>query len=107
MKATFLIAALAILMGSASYAQKKTAGNNGKIGKLSITAFNSINANGNRMVSAIKPNSTALSEADQQLLMQVAAGGQRQLALSQAIVDKATNPQVKLLARRKWKSKRM
>lgn len=75
-----------------------SAGSTDKIGKMTIAAFNSINAKGNEMVSAIEPTTAKLSEADKQLMMKVAAGGQRQLALSQAIVDKATNEQVKVLA---------
>lgn len=73
-------------------------GNNGKIGKMPVSAFNAINQKGNKMVSAIKPTSAPLSAADQQLMLQVAAGGQRQLAISQAVIDKVTDPQVKLLA---------
>jgi putative membrane protein len=75
--------------------------NNGtptRIGRLNLNAFNAINENGNRMVAAVTATNTALSEADQQLLMQVAAGGQRQLAISRAVLEKVTNPQVKLLA---------
>ena len=70
-----------------------------KIGKMTVSAFNSLNAKGNQMVSAIKPAKGTLSQGDQQLLMEIAAGGQRQLAMSQAVVDKLTNPQAKLLAR--------
>jgi putative membrane protein len=98
MKVTFL-AALMVLFGSiTSTAQTTSNGTGNKIGKLTVAAFNLINKNGNKLVSAIKPTSSPLSDADQQLLMQVAAGGQRQLALSQALVDKVTNQQVKLLA---------
>ena len=73
-------------------------GTNGKIGRMAVSTFNSINQKGNQMVSAIKPTNAPLSTADQQLLLQVAAGGQRQLAISQAVIDKVTDPQVKLLA---------
>jgi putative membrane protein len=97
MKAT-LIAAAVMLLGSMGVQAQKSSNGTGKIGKLTVAAFNSINKNGNKMVSAIKPTSTALSNADQQLLMQVAAGGQRQMALSQALLDKVSSEQVKLLA---------
>jgi putative membrane protein len=93
-----LLAAALILCGSISVQAQKTSNGTGKIGKLSVASFNAINKNGNKMVSAIKPSATPLSDADQQLLMQVAAGGQRQLALSQALLDKVSNRQVKLLA---------
>ena len=93
-----LLAAALILFGSFSVQAQKTSNGTGKIGKLSVASFNAINKNGNKMVSAIKPSATPLSDADQQLLMQVAAGGQRQLALSQALLDKVSNRQVKLLA---------
>jgi putative membrane protein len=93
-----LLAAALILFGSISVQAQKTSNGTGKIGKLSVASFNAINKNGNKMVSAIKPSATPLSDADQQLLMQVAAGGQRQLALSQALLDKVSNRQVKLLA---------
>jgi putative membrane protein len=69
-----------------------------KVGKMSVAAFNALNEKGSKMVAAIKPTKTALSAADKKLMLQVAAGGQRQLALSQAVLDKVTNPQVKLLA---------
>lgn len=68
-----------------------------RVGSMPVSTFNSINASGNRKVSAIKPTSAALSSADQQLFTQVAAGGQRQLALSRALLDKLTDPQAKLL----------
>jgi putative membrane protein len=93
-----LLAAALILFGSISVQAQKTSNGTGKIGKLSVASFNAINKNGNKMVSAIKPSATPLSDADQQLLTQVAAGGQRQLALSQALLDKVSNRQVKLLA---------
>jgi putative membrane protein len=98
MKVTALITAGLLVMSFSTSAQKTTNNKNEKIGKLSVTAFNTINKNGNRMVSAIQPNSTALSADDQQLFLQVANGGLRQLAISQAVLDKVTNPQVKILA---------
>jgi len=69
-----------------------------KVGNMSVTAFQAANAKGAKAVNAIKPTSTKLSTADAALLTEIATGGQRQLAISKAIVDKATDPQVKLLA---------
>jgi len=69
-----------------------------KIGNMTVTNFNSVNARGSQMVKAITPARGTMSQADQQLLMQVASGGQRQLALSQAVLEKLTNPQIKMLA---------
>lgn len=71
---------------------------NGKIGKMSFTEFQQKNKKGNETVAAIKPGANALSEADEALLIQVAAGGQMQLALSQAAVDKLQSPEAKILA---------
>jgi len=68
------------------------------VGKMSLAEFQAVNAKGNQMVSAVTPTKTAMSEADKQLFLKVAAGGQRQLALSQAVVGKATDPQVATLA---------
>ncbi len=111
MKASLLSAIAFLFLGFAASAQQDSSGNGmgmsnsmdnngkgGKIGRITVAAFNSVNAKGNKMVSAIKPTSSPLSAADQQLLLQVAAGGQRQLAISQAVIDKVTDPQVKLLA---------
>lgn len=72
--------------------------NSDRIGRTTVLAFNSMNAKGSQMVSAITPTDAALSASDKQLMMKVAAGGQRQLAISQAVLDRVTNPQVILLA---------
>ncbi|MDB5206121.1 MAG: hypothetical protein JWR72_1196 [Flavisolibacter sp.] len=99
-----LIAGMAALLFSAgAVAQGTTSDGTGgggisKIGKISVTKFNETNAKGNAMVSAIKPTSKALSAADQKLMMQVAAGGQTQLLLSQAAVDKVITQEAKMLA---------
>ena len=97
MKITLLSGITALLIGFTASAQQ-AAQETDRIGKMSVASFNSINAKGNQMVSAITPTSAKLSAADNQLMMKVAAGGQRQLAVSQAVLDKVTNPQVKLLA---------
>ena len=69
-----------------------------RIGRMRVTEFMEINAKGTQMVNAITPDSKPLSSTDQQLFMQVAMGGMRQLMLSQAVLTKATNEQVRMLA---------
>jgi putative membrane protein len=69
-----------------------------RIGRISLVAFNQINANGTRMVNAIKPTSAKLSAADLALFNKVALGGMRQLMISQAVLAKANDEQVRLLA---------
>jgi putative membrane protein len=98
MKKTLFSGILALMIGLNANAQADTTETNGKIGNMTIEAFNSVNAKGNQTVSAITPTSTALSAADKQLLTKIATGGQRQLAISQAVLANVTNPQVKLLA---------
>ena len=102
MKSRILSLATVCLLGFGAMAQQSEssyeAKANAKVGKMSATAFRQINEKGTRMVNAIKPTSAKLSAADQQLLTQVALGGMRQLAISQAVVAKATNDQVKMLA---------
>ena len=70
----------------------------GKIGNMTAKAFMDLNQKGSAIVAAIKPTKTPLSTGDKKLMMQVAAGGQRQLAISQAVLDKVTNAQVRMLA---------
>lgn len=72
--------------------------NTDKIGRTTVLAFVSMNAKGSQKVSAITPTDAALSASDKQLMMKVAAGGQRQLAISQAVLDRVSTPQIKLLA---------
>lgn len=103
MKKTLIIASAVLLLGvgagaqnTADTAMMKTA--NGKIGRLSLSEFQQRNQQGNQMVAAIKPSSKTLSAADQQLLTQVAAGGQMQLAMSQAAIGKLQSPEAKILA---------
>ena len=69
-----------------------------KVGNMKTSAFLAANKKGGEMVAAIKPTKTPLSAGDKKLMMQVAAGGQRQLAISQAVLDKVTNPEVRVLA---------
>jgi putative membrane protein len=69
-----------------------------RLGRLSLTAFQEVNAKGAQMVNAIMPTAAKLSAADEALFNQVALGGMRQLAISQAVLGKATNEEVKMLA---------
>ncbi|HEX8357106.1 MAG TPA: DUF4142 domain-containing protein [Segetibacter sp.] len=102
MRKIMFLFSLSLLMGLTTIAQSEATANvsmkAGMVGKMSKTAFNTLNAKGAAMVKAIKPTKTALSEDDNALMMQVAMGGQKQLAISQAVLGKTTNAQVKLLA---------
>ncbi len=69
-----------------------------RIGNMSVTSFQEVNAKGTQLVNAIAPTPGKLSAADQALFNQVAMGGMRQLAISQAVVGKASSSSVKLLA---------
>lgn len=69
-----------------------------RVGDMAVSDFMKINENGAKMVTKIRPDNRQLSEADQQLFTQVANGGRRQLMVSQAVLGKATDEQVKLLA---------
>lgn len=102
MKKTIFLFLSVLLIGFAATAQIDSAMGSdmatGTIGKMKVATFNSLNAKGAALVKAIQPTKTPLSASDKSLLMKVAMGGQRQLALSQAALDKVTNPQAKLLA---------
>lgn len=98
---SLLLATAALISVSASAQQSETSGeakNNARIGRMSLVAFNQINANGARMVSAIKPTTNRLSPTDAQMFKEIALGGMRQLAISQAVLGKATHEHVRLLA---------
>jgi len=69
-----------------------------KIGKMDLSSFTAINAKGSAKVTAIVPTKTQLKPADKQLFLKIAAGGMKQLAISQAVLAKTTNAQVKILA---------
>lgn len=102
MKKTIFLFLSVLLMGFAAVAQTDSAMGSdmatGTIGKIKVATFNSLNAKGAAMVKAIKPTNTPLSASDKNLMMKVAMGGQKQLALSQAALDKVTDPQAKILA---------
>lgn len=69
-----------------------------RIGNMKTEKFQKKNAKGGEKVASIKPSNGTATETDKQLMMQVAAGGMKQLMVSQAVVAKATNPKVKMLA---------
>jgi putative membrane protein len=102
MKKTFFLLSLSVLVCFASIAQVSTAARvgvkTGIVGKTQVAVFNTLNAQGAKLVKAIRPTKAALSSADNDLFTQVAMGGQKQLAISRAVLSKATNAQVKLLA---------
>jgi putative membrane protein len=68
------------------------------IGGMSKAEFDRINTEGAQKVAAIKATSTALSEADKELMLQVAMGGMQQLEVSRLAVSKASSEQVRQLA---------
>lgn len=100
MKVVLIIAALLwfSLPGLAQHNETAHEARTARIGKISVTAFNQINARGTEMVNAITPTASRLSAADLRLFNQVVRGGMRQLAISQAVLAKATDEQVRLLA---------
>lgn len=101
MKRTAILFSLGLFLSCASIAQNTSTSNDmttGNIGKMSVATFNNLNAKGGAAVKAIKPTKTQLSNEDNALLMQVAMGGQKQLAISQAALNKVTSPQAKLLS---------
>lgn len=101
MKSAFILA-ISLVTGFATMAQSGASKNSdaktGSIGSVKIATFKSLNQKGAAMVSAIKPTKTPLSSTDNDLLIQVAVGGQKQLIISQAALNKVTNMQAKLLA---------
>lgn len=95
MKKTFLITAIVVLAGIMGHAQSM---NVDRIGDMKVSKFNKVNAKGNRKVAAISPSDATITEGDKTLMMQIAMGGMRQLMVSQAVLAKATTPQVRMLA---------
>ncbi|MGA0558113.1 DUF4142 domain-containing protein [Larkinella sp. VNQ87] len=68
------------------------------VGKMSKTEFENQNKQGAMAVAGISPTKNALSQADNALMMEVAAGGMMQLEASRVAVQKATSDQVRALA---------
>jgi putative membrane protein len=92
--AFFLAMPFMALAQQASSSQQTTT----MIGGMSKAEFERINKEGAAKVAAIKASSTTLSQADKELLLQVAMGGMQQLEVSKLAVSKATSEQVRQLA---------
>lgn len=93
---------MTLSLATASLAQQTNAtmnaGSTTTVGKESTSSFDSQNKKGAAAVAAVKPSSEKLSGTDQDLMLQVAKGGVMQLEASKVAVQKATNPEIKLLA---------
>ena len=70
----------------------------GKIGQLDPAEFKRLNQEAGAKMAAIKPGNEKLSEADQKLLMEVAADGLAQLEFSRAAVKLANSEDVRTIA---------
>lgn len=68
------------------------------VGNESRAEFDRQNKEGAAAVSAVTATSSKLSQADVQLMNEVAMGGMMQLQMSQLAVQKASSPQTKALA---------
>ncbi len=93
----------ACLMTNLSFAQqgqqnREARSGSAMVGKMSKMEFDNQNKQGAAAVMAIAPAKTALSQADNALMMEVAMGGMMQLELSRAALQKATSEQVRQLA---------
>lgn len=75
------------------------AASDGKVGKHSADEWTKLNREAEATVKAIKPDSADLSAADQQLVLDMAAGGMLQLELSRIALVKAASEDVKDYAR--------
>lgn len=69
-----------------------------QVGNESRSEFDRQNKEGAAAVSAVSATNKKLSQADVQLMNEVAMGGMMQLQMSQLAVQKASNPQTKALA---------
>jgi putative membrane protein len=96
--ATGLLMALTLTGAMAQQNSTMSGGSTTMVGKMSGTDFMRKNKEGAATVSAIKPNSNALSTADKNLMMEVAKGGMMQLETSRLAVQKASNSEVRELA---------
>lgn len=97
MKKIFLAAALVVAASFVGRTQM-TADQPEHIGGMKTDKFQKKNAKGGAKVASIQPSNGTATDTDKQLMMQVAAGGMKQLMVSQAVLAKATDPKVKLLA---------
>lgn len=95
MNRMFFAAVLAMTIGFAGNAQMDAPE---RIGDMKTAKFQKKNKKGGDKVASISPGTETASETDKQLMMQIAMGGMKQLMVSQAVLEKATNPKVKMLA---------
>ncbi|RIV19759.1 DUF4142 domain-containing protein [Fibrisoma montanum] len=94
-------ALLALTVTGVSFAQQNSSMRSGgttSIGKYSPSEFDSKNKQGAQAVAAVNATNAPLSQADQDLMKQVAMGGMMQLQVSQLAVDKASSEDVRKLA---------
>jgi putative membrane protein len=70
-----------------------------KFGRLSQAQFDSVNKKGAEEVSAVKPTKDPLSAADLAFFKEIARGSLINLETSKVAAEKATDPQVKALAK--------
>lgn len=89
---------LMVALAGMGVAQAQNRTDNNMVGKMSKTEFERKNQEGADKVAAVTPNNTQLSQADQDLMMQVAKGGMMQLETSKIAVQKATSQEVREFA---------
>lgn len=78
--------------------QSAFAAHDGKIGTIDAAEWTKLNKEAGEKVKAIKPGAEKLSDSDQKLMLEIAAGGMMQLELSKTAVAKATSADVKAYA---------
>ncbi len=86
------------LMAQQGQQGRETRSGSAMVGKLNKADFDNQNKQGAAAVAAIAPSKNALSQADNNLMMEVAKGGMMQLELSRIAMQKATSDQVRQLA---------
>ncbi len=93
---------MAVLTTGATFAQQNSgrmnAGTTNMVGKETKAEFDSQNQKGAAAVSAVPATPAKLSNADQNLMLEVAKGGTMQLEMSRVAVQKATSPEVRQYA---------
>jgi putative membrane protein len=68
-------------------------------GTVSESQFGVINERGRQMVAAITPAALPMSTDDQELFLEIAAGGMMNLQASQLALTKSTDPAIRILAK--------
>ena len=93
---------MALLATGTTFAQQNTgrmnSGTTAMVGSATKAEFDRQNQKGAAAVKAVSATSAKLSNADQNLMMQVAKGGMMQLEMSRVAVQKASNPEVRQFA---------